>query len=135
MSLMQMSSASQSGRPPGQPQKYVGEYKKNDWILCPRVGESLDIVLRSKIVRGGGQNSQVCKITGRQPQGFDTFLNPYMVLKIGNLAIKTPHLKPWNSFASILEKRTRSGSECSAILSKTRTPLGSFSVFFRSLPH
>ena len=28
--------------------------------------------------------------------------HPYMVLKIGNLAIKKPHLKPWNSFAAIL---------------------------------
>ena len=78
-------------------------------ILCPRVGESLDIVLRSKI-KGWG-NSQVCKITGRQPRGFDTFLNPYVVLKIGNLATKKASFEALELFCRHLGKITEEEAE------------------------
>ena len=37
---MHRSSAYPRGRTPGQPGKYVGEFKEMDWILCPWVGEN-----------------------------------------------------------------------------------------------
>ena len=51
--VMHMSSACPWGRTPGQPGKYVGEYKGMNWLLCPWAGENSDIVLSSK-ERGGG---------------------------------------------------------------------------------
>ena len=44
-----MSSASLCGQLLGLPGRYVEEYKEMDGILCPKAGENLDIVLRSKI--------------------------------------------------------------------------------------
>ena len=47
-------------------------------------------------------NSLAALVRRQLVRGFDTFLNPYVVLKIGNLVIKKPHLRPvlppsWNN--------------------------------------
>ena len=70
---MHMSSASPWGQPLGQPQEICGRIQGDGWDSLPE--------------GRGWANSQVFKTTGRQPQG--------------NLAIKKPHFKHWNSFAAI----------------------------------
>ena len=59
--LIHMSSACPRDRTPGQPGEYIGEYKADKGILCPRVGENSRDFFKFK-GKGWG-NSKFCKIT------------------------------------------------------------------------
>ena len=65
---MHMSSACPTGRTPGQPGGYVGEYKGMDWILCPWGGENSRHC--SNFDEKGVGEFEILLNRGRQPRGY-----------------------------------------------------------------